>query len=313
MSKTNRYVLYLVLVIITMTILFSLFIIDNLMVVLDEASVITLRPIKTGVPKELAIQDITYGKNTREQLDIYRQPNDGKLHPTFIFIPGGLWQGHNKRHYAHVGGIAQRSGYTAVVLNLPYYPGFVKRKFLNEDELREYEFIGQLAGFQRAALWIKNNIHKYGGDPNKIVLCAFDSGAQVSLSSVLQGDEVADYLGSSIKKILLISPIVDIASIIEKKFFDDHIHPIFNQDINCFNSPLCRVDEIIHLNAPILLLIPQGEMQFLMMQQAMFANENPTVILKKIDKTSRRSIIFRLGRRSDAVTKEVMDFIKLPL
>ena len=304
--KKNKIVLSLILCMTLSTVLFFAFIIENIFSVLDQASTITIKPIKSGIKKEFINIDIAYGNKQHETLDIYKQQLNNNLKPVFIFIPGGLWQGHNKKNYSHIAGVANRNGYTSVILNYPYYAGFISRHFLNTNTLKEGEFNSQKQSFLKAITWIQKNIHIYGGNPNNITFMAFDSGAHILLTALLTQNNT---FVNITKKIILLSPILDIMNV-PNDFKNQHITPIFKKELICDNSPLCKIDILNNINIPILLLSPEGEMSFLQEQAQIFSNKNKNVTYKIMKKTSRRSIVFRLGRRVEQITTEVNNFIK---
>src|SRR5688572_24691914 len=50
----------------------------------------------------------------KHRLDVYR-PDDAERAPVFVFFHGGVWQGGDRSHYAHLGEALAARGIVAVV------------------------------------------------------------------------------------------------------------------------------------------------------------------------------------------------------
>ena len=108
---------------------------------------------------------IAYGGRARQTLDVCR-PVDAAAAPVIVFFYGGAWRSGRKELYRYVGKALARRGYVAVVPNYRVYP-----------EVRYPEFIEDAA---LAVRWVKDNIVRFGGDPNKIFLKGHSAGAHIA-------------------------------------------------------------------------------------------------------------------------------------
>ena len=83
--------------------------------------------------------------------------------PVLVFIYGGGWRDGSKDEYAFLGRAFANRGYKVV---LPDYRLFPKTKFP-----------GFLEDSAKAVSWVRDNIGKYGGDPDRIFLAGQSAGA----------------------------------------------------------------------------------------------------------------------------------------
>lgn len=114
----------------------------------------------TGITKNIA-----YGERPAEKLDVY-QPAAPGPHPVLIWVHGGGWSTGSKELYAPV---AQRIVPENVVVVIPGYTLFPHAHAF--DQVRE---------IARAFRWTRENIARYGGDPDRIILGGQSAGAHLS-------------------------------------------------------------------------------------------------------------------------------------
>ncbi len=299
--KYKKQLIYFGVFLVLSVLLVSFYIIENLIVVLDQASVLSVRPVKHKISKKLIYQEVMYDQDTSSRLDIYAKNSikNKKLYPVFIFIPGGLWQGHNKKNYAHIAGVVSREGFVYVSVQLPYYFGFITRYFKDQKTLKSRGFKRQEKTLRKALLWIQKNIRQFGGDPSRLVLSGFGSGAYLLGSIFLRPQlESQDFLNikKSVSKMIFLSPILDVVNT-NSAFQKNHIQRIFyGVDVNSL-SFLYQKNQI---NFPILILSPEHDFLFLHEQAKELAKRQKKVKHYIIKGATRKSLIFRLGRKDTA-------------
>ena len=286
------------------------YIVENLIVVLEQASLLGVRPVRHKIPKDLIYREIVYDPRTSSKLDIYRQPRKTheRLYPVLIFIPGGLWQGHNKKNYAHIAGLAHKEDMVAVVVQLPVYYGFITRHLYTEETLASRRFHPQREGLKKALLWVLQNIEKYKGDPKNLILMGLGSGAQLVGSLALLPEaknQETEKIKKSIKKMVFLSPILD-PSKTNPGFHEEHISQVFRgTDL----KQLSLLREGIRPDMPLLLLSPEQDFPFLHEQAKIFSKRHPQVERHTIKNTSRKTLVFKLGRK-DLATRTLIDFLR---
>jgi triacylglycerol lipase len=112
------------------------------------------------------VQDLPYGSNARQKLDVYTPGRSGNR-PVIVYVPGGGFTGGDKRSderfYGNLGRWFARQGLVCVILNYRLAPAY-----------------GWPAGAEdvRSALaWTWTNIDEYGGHPDQMFLFGQSAGA----------------------------------------------------------------------------------------------------------------------------------------
>jgi len=111
--------------------------------------------------------------NGENLLDVYYDKYDTKnKKPVVIFVFGGSWVSGNKIRYTKFGVLLEQKGYVGVIPNYELFPqGTV------EDMVEDvYNMIH----------WTYENIERYGGDPNRIILTAHSAGAHVTALTIVK-------------------------------------------------------------------------------------------------------------------------------
>jgi acetyl esterase/lipase len=118
------------------------------------------------LPHRIAVtRDIAYADGARRTLDVCR-PRAATAAPVVVFFYGGGWRSGNKGMYRYAGKALARRGYVAVVPDYRIYPQVLYPDFLHDGAL--------------AVRWVKDNAHKFGGDPDKIFLMGHSAGAHIA-------------------------------------------------------------------------------------------------------------------------------------
>jgi acetyl esterase/lipase len=112
-------------------------------------------------------KDIKYGGSSSGTLDVfYNKKDTSNLKPVVIFVHGGAWIFGNKYEYSKIGSLLVREDYVGVLPNYVLFP----RGSIDDmvDDL------------YKAIKWTYNNISKYGGNKNEIILTGHSAGAHIA-------------------------------------------------------------------------------------------------------------------------------------
>lgn len=108
-------------------------------------------------------QDIIYSKGARQRLDVYRPRSAQQPVPVIVFFYGGRWQHGAKAEYRLLGDALTRRGFVAVVPDYRLYP--------------QVRFPAWVEDGARAVRWTRENIGRFGGDPEQIFVIGHSAGA----------------------------------------------------------------------------------------------------------------------------------------
>lgn len=111
------------------------------------------------------IRSIAYAEHSRHRLDVCR-PAAAVAAPVVVFFYGGAWRSGNKGLYRYVAKALARRGYVAVVPDYRIFP-----------QARYPDFLEDGAQVVR---WAKDNVGRFGGDPDKIFLKGHSAGAHIA-------------------------------------------------------------------------------------------------------------------------------------
>lgn len=136
--------------------------------------------------------DVSYGESAGQRVDIF--PAREKPAPVLVFIHGGYFRSLDKRHYRYIAQGAVRSGFTTVLVNYDLAPS-----------VRVHDICLQIL---KAFAWIKQNIHRWNGDPDRLVLCGHSVGAFL-VAKILEEDW-SGLGGGGIEKAVLLSGLYDL-------------------------------------------------------------------------------------------------------
>lgn len=119
------------------------------------------------VPKDgatrLVAQDMAYGSDPRQQLDLYAPSKPAGRLPVIVFFYGGSWNSGTKRGYAFVGRALAAQGFLVAVPDYRLLPAVRYPTFLEDNAA--------------AVRWVRAHADAYGGDGGRIVLMGHSAGA----------------------------------------------------------------------------------------------------------------------------------------
>lgn len=121
---------------------------------------------KRPAVKAKITRDVSYGKSSRQVLDLY-QPPDAKDLPIVVFVHGGGFRegdkSINQQLFGNVPSYFARNGMLGVAMNYRLSPG------------SPWPAGAQDVG--AAVAWLREHAARYGGDPAKIFLLGYSAGA----------------------------------------------------------------------------------------------------------------------------------------
>ena len=122
---------------------------------------------------------VIFSPKTGLKLDIWaKQSTDKATKPVIIFYYGGGWANGERDHYGWAGKAFAAKDFIAVV---PDYRKVPKVRFP--------AFVEDGA---EAVKWVRDNIAKYGGDPNRITVAGHSAGAHIAMMLTLDRHYLSD-------------------------------------------------------------------------------------------------------------------------
>ena len=160
--------------------------IANAAIGIASVASVACSPIKTLnalVPSSgyLLQADIAYGELPRQTLDVYQPKNAlnaaGKKPPVVVFFYGGSWDSGSKSDYKFAAEAFTSHGFITVIPDYRVYPDVLFPAFMADPA--------------RAAKWVKDNIAKFGGDPNRVFLAGHSAGAHIAVMLSVNAEYLA--------------------------------------------------------------------------------------------------------------------------
>ena len=152
---------------------------------------------KAGYTAPKIDRDLRYGDDPRHRLDVHTAGGESNA-PVFVFVHGGGFVRGDKLipgtpQYDLVGAWAVRHGYIGVTMTYRLAP--------------EHKWPSGAEDVAGAVAWLRQNIARYGGDPDKIVLAGNSAGA-VHVASFAAGQGGAD--PASVAGVAMLSGIYEV-------------------------------------------------------------------------------------------------------
>ncbi len=135
----------------------------------------TLTPHDGGVRK--IVSSAAYGEGPRHTLDVYAPTNAPKNAPVIVFFYGGAWNSGAKADYSFAADALASCGFVVAMPDYRLVP-----------EVRYPDFLYDGAA---AIGWVRNNIARYDGDPNRMILAGHSAGAYIAIMLALNRDYLA--------------------------------------------------------------------------------------------------------------------------
>lgn len=109
--------------------------------------------------------DLAYGEHPLRKVDIYPAAGRDGPAPVHIFYHGGYWRAQDKQNFAFVAALLVAAGITTVIANYELCPASTL------DGVAE-SAIAALA-------WVRQEVARFGGDPDRISLSGHSAGAHL--------------------------------------------------------------------------------------------------------------------------------------
>ena len=141
-----------------------LLILATLVVLGTVAACSPLQTINALTPSSTYVRtdDLSFGSDVREQLDIYAPTGVQGLAPVVVFFYGGSWNMGSRKDYKFAGEALASRGILTVVADYRLYPQVRYPAFLEDSAA--------------AVAWTAREVQKYGGDPKKIFVMGHSAG-----------------------------------------------------------------------------------------------------------------------------------------
>jgi acetyl esterase/lipase len=123
-------------------------------------------------------RDVAFHPNMEPRLDVY-SPAEGSAHPVVVFVHGGSWKSYDKNLFAPV---ATRLLPENIVVVIPDYT--------LHPEARYEQMTHEVAA---ALSWTLDNIDRYGGDPQRVVIAGHSAGAHLAALAIMDPRFMATY------------------------------------------------------------------------------------------------------------------------
>lgn len=174
--------------------------------------------------------DIAYGNHERQKLDIYAPENASGL-PVMLYIHGGAWKMGNKR----------------LVDNKPQF--FTSQNWIfisaNYRLLPDGKHPANVQDVASALAWVHDNIEKYGGRSDRIILCGFSAGAHLAALTGLDSTYLknAGKSLSAVKAVVILdNPVADVIEELKGQSHDRMIEAFGNDpETHISASPVYKV------------------------------------------------------------------------
>ena len=178
-------------------------------------------------------RDVAYGSDPLHKLDIYTTRGDSSPRPVLLFVHGGGYTRGDKHGAFYPDNItlwAARQGMVGVNVNYRLAP--------------ENAFPEAARDLASAITWLRANIARYGGDPERIILFGHSAGASHVIDYIslpkLQGSEL-----SAVRGAVLLSPASPASP-------GTYPHSYYGADEEV-NSPAGSVRRLLTSNVPLFL------------------------------------------------------------
>ena len=127
-------------------------------------------PLKTFdalVPKDGGVRQVVrgaaFGPHPRQRVDVYAPKRTGAPRPVIVFLYGGSWSSGTRGGYGFVGRALASRGFVVAVPDYRLVPGVRYPAFLQDNAA--------------AVRWVRANVARHGGDPERIVIAGHSAGA----------------------------------------------------------------------------------------------------------------------------------------
>lgn len=130
-----------------------------------------MQPLEAPRADLVVGQDVGYGADPLQKLDLFAPHlRAARTTPVFIFVHGGNFTSGDKRNGDNVAAFFARHGMLGVAMNYRLAPAVTWPE--------------QSLDVGRAVSWLGENAAQYGGDPHRMIVIGFSTGASVVASYI---------------------------------------------------------------------------------------------------------------------------------
>jgi len=147
--------------------------------------------------------DVAYGEGPKEKLDVFPA---GEGAPVLVYIHGGYWRALDKSDQSFVGPAFARQGVCVVIPNYELCPATTVPAIVLQ--------------MVQAVAWTARNIHRFGGDPSRIVVTGHSAGGHLAamMAACRWSDVDAGLDPALVKGAISISGVHDLEPIMHTPF-----------------------------------------------------------------------------------------------
>ncbi|WP_420399909.1 alpha/beta hydrolase [Flagellimonas sp.] len=229
--------------------------------------------------------DQKYGLDVLQAMDIF--PSNVENAPVLVFIHGGYWRALDKRSYQFVAEPFVKNNFTVCVINYRLIPS------VNMETV--------LLDVSNALIWIREQIVRYNGNPNKLVLSGHSAGGHLALMTYLMNET----LRSSIRAICSLSGIFDLDPI--KNSYLNEVLQLNDHDVE--NYSIINKDLSV-VKCPVSLSVGTNETEFFIEQSNSLYEENKSVAdmeYKAYKHLNHYQMVHELGREDSPLVDFVLE------
>lgn len=111
-------------------------------------------------------KSLAYGDDARHKLDLYIPAESEEPLPVIVFFYGGSWDSGNRQDYLFMGEALASQGFLVAIPDYRIFPNVRFPAFVEDGAL--------------ALRWLTDDVGKFGGDPEKIIMMGHSAGAHIA-------------------------------------------------------------------------------------------------------------------------------------
>lgn len=149
--------------------------------------------------------DVSYGDSSGQCIDLFpaAKPNA----PVFVFIHGGYFRALDKRQYNYIAQPLVKAGCTVALINYDLAPA-VKVAEIVEQSIKAFR-------------WLYQQVHRWNGDVNNMVICGHSVGAFLA-AKIVEHDWPED-IRQAISGVVLLSGLYDLTTM-RQSYLNKELH-----------------------------------------------------------------------------------------
>ena len=247
------------------------------------------------------VQDISYGEDERQQLDIYGVTNTSTLLPVVVFVHGGAFVAGDKRandgapFYQNVAAWAHKMGIACIAMTYRLAP--------------QHTYPSGSEDIADAIEWIYKNGEQYGLDATQIILAGQSAGA-VHVATYLATPELQKVQSGGVAAAMLLSGLYDM----EKAADNPPKFAYFGKDSSLYAERSSLTGLIKNCHIPLLISTCEFDpadfqQQALLLLNALFERDKKLPSFVHQAGHNHLSYIFLLGGVADTLGQTLEDFV----